>query len=120
MAERLRRRLMKLIGFIGFYVIGGDWGARIQGVTVGKHSRIYIRDFGSEPNLISIGSNVTITKGCVLLTHDGSRILVRDRDGNRTFKYGAIRIADNVFLGTNSIIMPGIEICLMLLSDVVL
>lgn len=83
--------------------------ARYLGVKVGKNCRIYIDDFGSEPFLIEIGNNVTITSGCKLLTHDGSTWLIRDDKGRR-YLYKKITIGNNVFIGVNSILMPGVQI----------
>jgi acetyltransferase-like isoleucine patch superfamily enzyme len=84
--------------------------ARRKGVTVGADCRIYIRRFGSEPFLISIGDRVTITSGVRLLTHDGSTRLIRDTDGSRYHRYGPVKIGDDVFIGINSIIMPGVTV----------
>lgn len=83
--------------------------AKILGVKVGDGTRIYIREWGSEPFLIEIGRNCTITNGVKLLTHDGATSLVKEK-GIRYQKYGRIKIEDNVFIGVNSIILPGIKI----------
>lgn len=83
--------------------------ARYLGVTVGKGCRIYISQFGSEPFLITIGNRVTITAGVKLLTHNGSTWLIRDEKGRR-FDYKPVVIGDDVFIGTQSIIMPGVRI----------
>ena len=83
--------------------------AKVLGVKVGSNCRIYIKEFGSEPWLISIGDNVTITSGVKLLTHDGSTWLIRDNRGRRYF-YAKVTIGNNVFIGVNSIIMPGVII----------
>lgn len=84
--------------------------ARWKGVIVGERCRIYIREFGTEPFLIKIGDRVTITQGCILLTHDGSTWLIRDNNGVRHQKYSDITLGDDVFLGANSIVMPGVRI----------
>lgn len=88
---------------------GGVNYAKYKGVTVGQNCRIYTTTFGTEPFLISIGDNVTITSGVKFITHDGSTILMRDKKGRRFF-YAPIEIGNNVFIGTNSIIMPGVKI----------
>ena len=87
---------------------GPDY-ARYKGVIVGKACRIYTKRFGSEPWMITIGDNVTVTSGCVLLTHDGSTWLIRDKHGRR-YLYKRIVIKNNVFIGVDSIIMPGVII----------
>lgn len=83
--------------------------AKYKGVSVGNDCRIYTRNFGSEPWLISIGNKVTITSGVVLLTHDGSTWLMTDDKGRR-YRYSKVEIGNNVFIGVNSIIMPGVII----------
>jgi acetyltransferase-like isoleucine patch superfamily enzyme len=88
---------------------GGTRAARFLGVRVGCNCRIFSRHFGSEPWLISIGNRVTVTSGVQFLTHDGSTWLVRDDKGRR-YRYAKIEIGNDVFVGINSIIMPGVRI----------
>ncbi len=93
-----------------FFVKGGVLAARRKGVKVGSDCRIYIRKFGSEPFLISIGDRVTVTSGVVILTHDGSTGLVRNSNGRRYQHYSPVSIGDDVFIGVNAIILPGVNI----------
>ena len=83
--------------------------ARFCGVTVGRNCRLLITRWGSEPFLITIGNQVTITAGTRLVTHDGSLELISD-DAGRRFQYRRISIGNNVFIGVNSIILPGVQI----------
>jgi len=83
--------------------------ARHKGVSVGENCRIYTRNFGSEPWMISIGNKVTITSGVIILTHDGSTWLMNDDKGRR-YLYRRVEIKNNVFIGVNSVIMPGVKI----------
>jgi acetyltransferase-like isoleucine patch superfamily enzyme len=106
---KLKRLLEKLIDIFFILIKSGDGYARHKGVTVGKNCRIIIREFGTEPWLISIGDNVTISDGVKLLTHDGSTWLVRDEAGRR-YLYKRIKIGNNVFIGVNSVIMPGVVV----------
>ena len=80
------------------------------GVKIGKNVRITGRPiFGSEPYLIEIGDDVTITNAVVFHTHDGGvAVLRKDRPGINVF--GKIRIGNNVFVGSNSIILPNVTI----------
>ncbi|MBC7915785.1 MAG: acyltransferase [Pyrinomonadaceae bacterium] len=80
-----------------------------NGIKVGENCRIYTSKFGSEPFLITIGNNVTVTSGVSFITHDGSAWLMRDEKGRR-YTYQPINIGNNVFIGVNSIIMPGVKI----------
>lgn len=93
-----------------FYIKGGVEYARKKGVSVGSGCRIYIKSWGSEPFLISIGNKVTVTSGVKFLTHDGSTWLIHDENNERYQKYAEINVGDNVFIGVNSIIMPGVSI----------
>ncbi len=67
--------------------------------------------FGSEPELISLGNNVWLTRGVRLLTHDGSiHMLSKGLKKKLNPKLGRITIHDNSFIGTDSIILPGVTI----------
>lgn len=87
----------------------GDQYARSLGVTVGERCRILTRSFSTEPYLIRIGDDVTISTNVLLLTHDGSTWLFRDAKGRR-YDYRRIDIGNRVFIGANAIIMPGVRI----------
>lgn len=68
--------------------------------------------FGSEPYLIEIGNKVRITEGCKFITHDGGMWVLRNLypDMKDADKFGKIIIQDNVNIGWNVIIMPGVTI----------
>lgn len=78
-------------------------------MKIGSNCRIYTRSFGSEPWMITIGNKVTITSGVTVLTHDGSVWLMNDEKGRR-YLYRRVEIGNNVFIGVNSVIMPGVKI----------
>lgn len=103
-------KLLKILSlFYTWYRQGGVAYARKIGVNIGENCRIYTKNFGSEPFLITIGNHVTVTRGVEFITHDGSAWLMRDQKGRR-YVYKRIEIKDNVFIGVNSIIMPGVII----------
>ena len=83
--------------------------ARSLGVKVGSGCRLYIRSWGSEPFLITIGDRVTIASGTRIITHDGSTWLIRDDQGRR-YLYKPVTIGSDVFIGIRCIIMPGVTI----------
>ncbi len=66
-------------------------------------------EWGSEPWMITLGSNVHITDGVKFLTHDGGTLICRhivpDLDISKPIKLG-----DNVYIGNNAIILPGVNI----------
>ncbi len=89
---------------------------RYLGARIGEDCAIYttIGNFGSEPWLIEIGNHVMLASGVVLMTHDGSSRLFRDRFSDMNARYGnrfgTITIHDDSFVGLNSIIVPNITI----------
>ncbi|SRR6266702_2611516 len=85
------------------------YATRALGVKVGDGCRLYTHHFGSEPWLITIGNRVTVTSGCQFITHDGSTWLLRDEKGRR-FRYAPIVVGDDVFIGMNTLILPGVRI----------
>lgn len=62
----------------------------------------------SEPYLISIGNNCQITHGVMMFTHGGANIArhqIPDFDC-----FGKIVIGNDVYIGSNALIMPGVVI----------
>lgn len=106
-------RLQSILNIVLFHAIrllrGGSAAARFLGVKVGEGCRIYTKSFGSEPWLVEIGDRVTVTAGVVFITHDGSGWLVRDEKGRR-FRYARVVVGDDVFIGVNALLMPGVRI----------
>lgn len=85
---------------------------RSLGVQIGENCRLIgLEDttFGSEPYLIKIGNHVTITSGVRFITHDGGVWIFRESEPNIDV-VAPITVGDNVFIGMNSIILPGVEI----------
>ena len=86
--------------------------ARSLGAKVGHGCRfLNCRDatWGSEPYLVRVGDHVTITSGVRLVTHDGGVWVFRDKHPDIDL-FGPITLGDNVFVGLNAIIMPGVTI----------
>ena len=83
--------------------------AKELGVTVGEDN--YIPDkhiWPSEPYLITIGNHCQITSGVRLFTHGGGSAV---RNLYPEFDiFGKIVIGDWVYIGNNSLIMPGVTI----------
>ena len=83
---------------------------RFLEIKFGENVRIlHYPRWGSEPYLISIGNDVTITRGVSFVNHDGGLALFRkDYPGLNSF--GKIKIGNNVFIGINSTILPNVTI----------
>ena len=83
------------------------------GAHVGKNVDI-VGDihYSSEPYLISIGDNTTISFECALITHDAATRVIRNLpDQNpQTVIYGTIEIGENCFIGARTTILPNVKI----------
>ena len=66
---------------------------------------------GTRPWLIEIGNNVTITCGVTILTHgyDWS-VIMNKYDGQMYASSGKVKIGNNVFIGTKTTILKGVEV----------
>lgn len=91
-----------------------------RNVFIGNNTIIYNTEFSysQKGDHFYIGNNCTIT-GAYLLGHDASPTLFIDdlivhkdvwKNGSRRSYRAPIRIGDNVFIGVNAIILPGIHI----------
>lgn len=77
-----------------------------NGVDIGKKV-----NFGSEPYLIEIADNVRISTNVNFITHDGGLWTLRKMKllENADF-FGKIIVEENVNIGMNATIMPGVRI----------
>ena len=85
---------------------------RRKGVEIGDGVEIFgasLFTFGSEPYLVTIGNQVTISHNVDFITHDGGMRVARDRYPD-AYLYGRIHIADRCFLGAHSIFLPGARV----------
>lgn len=65
--------------------------------------------WGSEPWIITLGSNVHITDGVKFITHDGGTLLYRHLVPDLEITKPIV-VGDNVYIGNNVIILPGVKI----------
>ena len=85
---------------------------QIDKVFMGKNCEIAGHvSFGSEPYLIKLGDNVKITFRCQFITHDGGFYVLRNLGiAPNSYKYDPITVGNNVFMGREVIVMPGVKI----------
>ncbi len=86
--------------------------ARSIGVQVGEGCRLLGANpgmFGTEPYLVKLGNNVETTAGVRFITHDGAVWVFRREDPEIDI-FGAITVGNNVFIGVNATILPGVTI----------
>ncbi len=57
------------------------------------------------PQFVEIGNNFTSAPGSLIIAHDASTFLFC-----RKYRIEKVIIGDNVFLGANSVVMPGVKI----------
>lgn len=86
--------------------------AEAQGMKVGQNVTVMSGvNFGSEPYLITIGNNVRISSYVAFINHDGGTWAFRDLEEYKdVIKYGRISIGDNTFIGSRTVILPGVSI----------
>lgn len=103
------RRINNLIDKIIRFIYSTEKYAVKKGVKIGSGSRLIGNvEFGSEPYLIEIGNHVSITNSS-FVTHDGGVWVLRDKYPDLDC-FGKIKVGNNVFIGTDSLIMPGVII----------
>lgn len=85
---------------------------RSQGADIGENVEIFganLFTFGSEPYLVSIGNQVTISHKVDFITHDGGLGVARSEYPD-AYLYGRIQVADNCFLGAHCVLLPGARV----------
>ncbi len=84
--------------------------AKKIGVNMQADCHIYGKVYwGSEPWIITLGENIFITDGVKFITHDGGTLLFRSVVPDLEITKPIV-LGDNVYLGNNVIILPGVTI----------
>lgn len=78
------------------------------GVNIGKNNFISSKFWSSEGYLIKIGNNCQITAGVKFFTHGGGGAIRKEYPKFDCF--GKVTIGNYVYIGNNSLIMPGVTI----------
>ena len=106
---RLFRRLRYLLGRLYWhYLASPEKEARHLGVSCGVNCLIATRNWSSEPYLITIGNNCQITDNVHFYTHGGGQAI---REIDPSFDcFGKIKVDDYAYIGSNSLILPGVTI----------
>ena len=79
---------------------------------IGDHCMVMFRKIPLYPKLISMGDNVWIATGVTFVSHDAIHHMLNNCIKGEKFKenIGCIEIKDNVFIGSNSIVLPNVTI----------
>lgn len=80
---------------------------RKEGIQIGTNCHIYSMIVPSEPFLVHIGNDVTISTQVEFVTHDNSIIKV---NRNLPNLFGHIQIGNNCFIGQRSMILYGVTL----------
>ena len=98
--------ISKLTGRGNAYIIKK---LREEGITIGKGTCIFSNINSSEPYLIEIGDNCTISTEVSFITHDAS---VGVFAGKNIYSdiCGRIKVGNNCFIGCKAIILYGVSI----------
>lgn len=100
--RQIYRKIMVKVNHVKF--------AKKIGVNMGSNIHLYgAIGWGTEPWLITLGNNVHITYGVRFVTHDGGTLLFRERVPDLEITK-PINIGNNVYIGNNVIILPGVTI----------
>lgn len=84
--------------------------AKKIGVNISGNLYIYGNvEWSTEPWIITLGNNIHITDGVKFITHDGGTLLFRDRVPDLEITKPIV-LGDNVYIGNNTIILPGVNI----------
>lgn len=87
---------------------------RKKGCKIGERVRWYglpdITIDTTRPCLIEIGDDVCFTRGCTVLTHGADWQVLRNVYGELLGSSGRVKIGNNVFMGTASIVLKGVTI----------
>ena len=101
--------LKKIVDRIYKLLLSPEQYARKIGVNIGNNNFIPDKNiWSSEPYLITIGNNCQITMGVRLFTHGGGNAIRKIYPDFDVF--GKIVIGNWVYIGNNSLIMPGVTI----------
>ena len=77
--------------------------------AMGAHCSVQTNVVITDPAYTRLGDNVSLS-GCTLFGHDGVVNMLRKAYGGELDSVGCIDIRDNVFIGHQAIVMPGVTI----------
>ena len=88
---------------------------REKGTVIGDNTKLNcgVSAFGTEPYLITVGDKCLFASGLRIFTHDGGVTVLNNLgyfNGEKMDRIAPVKIGDNVYTGTNVMIMPGVTI----------
>lgn len=98
-----------------------SYAKRMGVIMTGRVYFYGMPNLSTEPWLITLGDNVHITKNVEFITHDGGVLILRQYQPDLELTK-PIFVGNNVYIGINSIILPGVHIgdnCIIAAGSVV-
>ncbi|MBE9609561.1 acyltransferase [Chitinilyticum piscinae] len=93
--------------------VGAEWAQYLQRFgglqAIGEGCVINMNVTITDPAFVRLGRNVHLS-GCTLFGHDGSVNMINQAYGLNLDRVGKIDIRDNVFIGHQAIVLPGVTI----------
>jgi acetyltransferase-like isoleucine patch superfamily enzyme len=85
---------------------------RKKGVTIGDGTTFFghVSIDSTRPCLVEIGRNCSLVDGVVILTHGSDWAVLLKKYGQVISSSGKVVLKDNVFVGTNAIVLKGVTI----------
>ena len=112
--------LKTIINRLEFYYVNRSQSAKInylrkQGAKIGRGTKLNCTTnaFGTEPYLVEVGEMSYFSAGVQMFTHDGGVMVLNHMGffgGKKMDKMGRIKIGNNVYIGTNAMILPDVTI----------
>lgn len=106
-------KLLKMISYtfkIIYQKISPVGYAHYIGVNFSNNLHLYGKIYwGTEPWIITIGKNVHLTNNTTFVTHDGGTLIFRQYKKDLEITKPII-IGNDVYIGTNTTILPGVKI----------
>lgn len=79
--------------------------------SVGDNFFFQPRFIPSDPEYISFGNNVVVASNVTFITHDVSHLMLNNLSEEKfNYNFGQITVGNNVFIGANVTILPGVTI----------
>lgn len=106
MFEKIKKAKRKIVHFVDKKKYMELVGINFSKDQVHLYGKV---EWGTEPWLITLGTNVHITDGVKFITHDGGVLLYRTQIPDLEITKPIV-IGNNVYIGNNVIILPGVNI----------
>jgi len=112
----IQQLITQILSLVGTYRSGIKtlkiYFYRMKGAKIGTNFKFSNKSYIDlhRPELIEIGDNVQITRWAMILCYDSSKAKIPFNQILNKDPYGKVKIGNNVYIGTHSIIMPGVTI----------